>query len=118
MTRLIAASLMALVTATEAHASGSCKDRSDLVGECFQTRGRLTVHNGNPTFRIWRVGTNRILGVVGGEDPALPSDIRKQLSFDTEIFADYVVCPTAPDRPGHMRMVCVESADRMVVRPR
>jgi hypothetical protein len=34
-------------------------------GECFWVRGRLSAANGNPTFRIWPIGTHRMLGVLG-----------------------------------------------------
>ncbi len=40
-----------------------CKEHPALVGPCFTVHGRLATWNGNPTFRISRLGTNRILGV-------------------------------------------------------
>jgi hypothetical protein len=40
-----------------------CSDRRDLVGACFTVRGRLSVYNGNPSVRIWPIGTTRLLGL-------------------------------------------------------
>jgi hypothetical protein len=33
------------------------------------------------------------------------------------ILADFTVCPFTPDKPGVMRMVCVDSATKVTVRP-
>jgi len=79
--------------------------------------------NGAPSVRIWRVGTARMLGVseqrfyVPGYCN-LPPDVLAKLSWDTDLFADFVVCPFTPEEPGLMQFVCVESAARMVVRKR
>jgi hypothetical protein len=40
-----------------------CSKHPQLVGTCFTVRGRLSVYNGAPALRIWRIGTKRILGV-------------------------------------------------------
>ena len=31
------------------------------------------------------------------------------------VFGDFEMCPTEPDTPGHLREVCVASAERLVV---
>jgi hypothetical protein len=31
----------------------SCKDHPQLSGPCFKLRGRLSIHNGTPSLRIW-----------------------------------------------------------------
>lgn len=33
-----------------------------------------------------------------------------------DIYGDYEICPLEPDRPGIMRLVCISSASRLVVR--
>lgn len=117
-TSLLIVVVLAVVSTSRAEDSAPRPCRSDprLVGECFRIHGRLRAYNGNPTFRIWRIGTTRILGVADDEHPHVPPNLASHLSFDREIFGDYLVCPFTPERPGWMRMVCVESAERLVVR--
>jgi len=47
----------------------------------------------------------------------LPVSIRERLSWDSDLFADFVVCPFTPEEPGVMQLVCVDSAANIVVRP-
>ena len=49
--------------AEAADAASACKARQDLVDSCHIVHGRLMAYNGTPTFRIWVVGTKRLLGV-------------------------------------------------------
>jgi len=77
--------------------------------------------NGRPSVRIWRVGTKRILGVSEQTDQNkgfcdLPSEIAGKLSWETDLFADFTVCPFTEEKPGEMQVVCVQSAAHMVVR--
>lgn len=94
-----------------------CKANPGLAGSCFVARGRMRAYNGNPTFRIWKIGTGRLLGVTGvhpGEEPILPAGLA--CGFDCDVFADFEVCPFTRERPGVMQRVCVESAaNRKVV---
>jgi hypothetical protein len=39
----------------------SCKEHPMLSGPCFKVRGRMSFYNGNPTVRIWPLGTKRML---------------------------------------------------------
>ena len=90
----------------------SCKP-TPQAGKCFVVRGRLRAYNGNPTFRIWPLGSSRLLGVTGvnpGETPIMPSDLG--VSFDQDLYADFMVCPFTPEQPGVMRRVCIENATR------
>jgi hypothetical protein len=91
--------------------------------------GRLSAWNGNPTFRIWRVGTHRILGVNNAANDgdestdALPAEVRNAMrkgadAISTDIFGDYLVCPFTRSRPGWMRYVCIAQASRLVAKPR
>jgi len=93
----------------------ACKERPEVVDQCYMTRGRFAVYNGNPSFRIWKVGTNRLLGVREGspEDPMMPHELF--YGIDARVFADFLVCPLTKERPGWMQMVCVQSAENIRV---
>ena len=95
---------------------------------CYWTHGRLNFANGDPSYRIWKVGTKRILAVYSGPSRFPPrTDLDNQLpefppSVDKVfrppnnwIFADFEVCPLAPERKGAMQAVCIESAKDVVV---
>ena len=85
--------------------------------------GRLTLGNGTPGFRIWPVGTKRMLGVLDGNgedetDNVIPSKVRK-LAFapgglEIPVFGDYEVCPLTTERQGWMQMVCIKSASNLL----
>ena len=103
-----------------------CKRNPDLAGQCFEIRGRAYVSNGTPDLRIWRVGTNRILGVTASataddaEDPIVPKKLLRAQGIppnDHFVFGDFEVCPFTPEREGYMQMVCVERADNLVIKP-
>ena len=103
----------------------SCRARADLVGSCFNVRGRLSVYNGTPSIRLWPVGSKRLLGVLDPENISgepgpsiLPASIREQLDWDKEIFGDYLVCPLTRSKPGRMQTVCIESGKNLTVRKR
>jgi hypothetical protein len=106
-----------LVIATSAVAAEPCRERADLVGPCFHVHGRAALYNGNPSVRIWKVGTRRLLGVsesrmAPGVDP-LPVEVRRALDWEHPVFADFVLCPFTRERPGVMQLVCVEAATRL-----
>ncbi|HVN63664.1 MAG TPA: hypothetical protein VMT58_03425, partial [Candidatus Binataceae bacterium] len=69
-----------------------------LAGACFTIHGKLFLANGNPTYRILRLGTRRILGVLCDEDPLVPSNLESAIrasqdnAWSIEYFADYKVC--------------------------
>ena len=108
----------------------------EIAPSCYWTRGRITCCNGNPTMRMWKVGTKRILGIFSGpnawrydlEDslhPELPANLSRAYEAeykhrvtmkdpdagDTEpVFGNFEVCPLERGRPGWMQSVCIESA--------
>jgi len=86
-----------------------CVDRKSIVGECLDIRGRVSLHNGNPSVRIWPVGSKRLLGVRDAEPPLLPPELQKSLSWDHYVFADLKVCPLTKPREGRMQVVCIAS---------
>jgi hypothetical protein len=101
----------------------SCREHPQLIGKCFSVHGRLSVYNGNPAFRIWRIGTKRVLGVSDQrfalpEYRNIPEELAKQLDGENEILGDFLVCPFTRSRPGEMQLVCIESARNVAVRKR
>ena len=96
---------------------------------CYWTHGRLGVYNGNPTFRVWRIGTTAIVGIHSGPDaqrgdpedgehPEFPPNVEKLVEGMVQghrIFADFEICPFAPERKGEMQFGCIESSKNIVV---
>lgn len=112
----------ALVTGTigsGAHAVAAdqprCEGRPDLAGQCFVVRGRMAGGNGTPWLRIWRFGTDRMLGVeqFDDESPNVPADLNARLGPGVRIYGDFRVCPLGPERAGTMRRICVAGATRL-----
>ena len=100
-----------------------CRQHPHVIGKCFTVRGRLSVYNGAPALRIWRVGTKRVLGVseqrfsVAGYR-SIPEDIQEKVNQDVELYGDFLVCPFTPSRRGVMQLVCIESGKNLEVRKR
>lgn len=104
-------------------AEKSCREHPRLIGSCFNVRARLSIYNGAPALRLWRVGTRRLLGIseqrfaeVGYRN--VPEDIASKLNQDVTILGDYLVCPFTRSQPGEMQLVCIESGKNLVVRQR
>jgi len=104
--------------------SKTCRQHPQLSGQCYYLRGRLSFYNGTPSLRLWPVRTHRLLGVSEGrfalpDYQNIPPELVEKLGgFDNEMFADFLVCPFTDDKPGVMRLICVESATNIVVRQR
>jgi hypothetical protein len=101
----------------------SCRQHPQVIGKCFVVRGRLSVSNGAPAVRLWRIGTRRVLGVSGQRFNLpgyrnLPESLTQQLSGDTEIIGDFLVCPFTRPKPREMQLVCIESAKNVSVQNR
>ena len=110
---------------------------------CYWTRGRLTFYNINTSYRIWKVGTKRILIVYSGPstyprgaaaldatNPEFPPNLEKVYQTEYKhrlaakdsipewpdpVFANLEVCPLEPEHSGEMQAVCVESAKNIFV---
>lgn len=99
-----------------------CHSQPSLVGKCFTVRGRLSLYNGAPTIRLWRVGTKRMLGVSASYSRegygSIPEELEKQLNWETELWGDFLVCPFTPQRPKEMQLICIESGKKIVARKR
>jgi hypothetical protein len=101
----------------------SCRHHPQLVGKCFNVRGRLSIYNGAPAMRIWKIGTKRMLGIseqrfnVPGYRN-IPDDVRNQINQEVDVFGDFLVCPFTRPKEGEMQMVCVEEGRNLEVRKR
>jgi hypothetical protein len=119
---LLAAMLGIAPVAASFAASGQehCADHFKLKGPCFTVHGRLRVYNGNPSVRIWPIGSHRLLGVAtvsdDPENPQLPFPLNQGLDVEAAYFAEYTVCPLGPDVRGEMRYVCLDSIANVVNR--
>jgi hypothetical protein len=89
----------------------TCKKDPDIVSSCFTVHGRIFLANGSPSYRIWRIGTDRILGVP---DSIVPEAIAINLTWENAAFGDFYVCPFTAQKDGEMQYVCVESASKII----
>src|SRR6266550_3579818 len=99
-------------------ADSVCAHPAAFAGPCETVHGRLALGNGTPLIRIWKIGTKRILGVPEvDEEPyrvcALPKGVEALLDHRKLMYADFVIRPLTPSRPGYMQMVCVVSASHV-----
>jgi len=110
----------AMVAALALLTLGTARPAKAVVG-CETVRGRLEIWNGAPTYRIWVVGTKRVLGLKGvGEDMnKLPTEVARLWRrpadgpFGYRILGDFRVCAITEQRPGEMQFVHLEGGQRM-----
>lgn len=117
-TRFMIVTCLLAVLATQAGAAETA-----YAGPCFSVRGRLGLANGNPGFRIWRIGTKRILGVLDcqGRDEstaAIPAPVKTLTgpTFSRRVYGTFRVCPLTKARPGWMQMVCIKGASGLIAK--
>ncbi|MGB6546934.1 MAG: hypothetical protein WBE97_15060 [Candidatus Acidiferrales bacterium] len=113
---------------------------------CYWTHGRLSVFNGSPSWRLWRIGTKRILGIYSGpstfnyagiaagdgDHPEFPPNLEKIFEADVKhqmivndpfrglpdsAFGDFEICPLDHKPKGWMEHACIESAKNIVLQP-
>ena len=99
-----------------------CRQHPQLTGPCFTVHGALRYYNGAPAVRIWKIGTDHLLGVSAGRFAVagycnLPTEFVDTLNAGKEVVADFVVCPFTPERAGEMQLVCVDSASNIKTKP-
>jgi len=104
---------------------------------CYWTHGRLSVWEGGPpSYRLWKIGTRRLLGVFKGPsrfpaftdddafNPEFPTNLERayevdgrrwKWTFPPPVFADFEVCPLEPEKKGEMQSVCIESAKNIFI---
>ncbi len=110
----------------------------EIAHSCYWARGRLSLANGNPSYRLWKIGTNRLLGIYSGpaafngraqgnyaldnERPQLPSNVEDTLwnsvkgPWPNILYGDFEVCPLNGEKPETMQAACIESAKNLVVK--
>jgi hypothetical protein len=105
-----------------------CKTPENAAS-CYWAHGRLSVGNGTPSVRLWKIGTKRILAIHSGpgfkigdnqenENPELPANVDQAFkTINTLIFADFEICPLEPEQAGVMQTACIESARKIVTGP-
>ena len=102
-----------------------CKTAA-IAARCYWTRGRLGFYNGTPAFRLWKIGTHRVLGIYTGppldkygldnEDPEFPAVVRRMFPpMGSTLVGDFEVCPLEPERPRTMQAACIEGAKNLRV---
>jgi hypothetical protein len=78
----------------------------------------MGAYNGTPSYRIWIVGTNRLLGVTQSRGCIVPPLLDSLIGVEDKlVYADFVVRPVTVDQAGTMRFVCIASATRVTTRP-
>lgn len=125
---LCAGFVLATASQQPAKRKVACKTPENTKS-CYWAHGRLSLYNGTPSLRLWKVGTNRILGIYSGPgagpfDDGLPGDddadvelpaILMRHDFTKQsVYGDFEVCPLAPEIEGHMQPACIESAKKLV----
>ena len=95
-----------------------CQSLARVPATPMTVRGRLYAANGGGSgFRIWLVGTRRIVWLTPKIEPALPAVVTAAFKpFDEELYGDFTLLPLRPDRPGVMREVCFVSGAHFDVR--
>lgn len=102
----------------------------EIAASCSWVHGRLSFYNGNPSYRLWKIGTHRMIGIYSGPSvnghnfhesdvsPDLPANVEQALkSLSTDVFGDFEICPLEAEQPGVMQAACIESAKNLVPRP-
>jgi hypothetical protein len=95
---------------------------ADFAGACITVHGRLAQSNGSPSYRLWKIGSKRILGVVDcrGRDEskeAIPASVLAIAGPNVEhrVIGDFEVCPLTVEAPGRMQRVCIRSASHLTL---
>lgn len=117
---LITATLLLFPTCLPA-VDRPCSAHPMIDGKPFTVHGRLSIYNGNPSVRIWAIGTQRMLGVSDGRFyrkgyTNLPESIKERLDFETDLYGDFKVYPFTRSKPGVMQLVCIQSVKHLVAR--
>ena len=121
--RVVALSFLMLLMQQPVHTAEKrfCKNNPRIVGQCFTAHGRLHFYNGTPSWRIWWIGKDRLLGVMQSEEkdnpeePWVPQGLGDKMDPGVSIFGDFQVCPVTNQKPGEMQTVCVESVSNVVI---
>jgi len=98
-----------------------CKGNPQLFADCYSVRGRVRFYNRNPSFRIWIIGTKRVLGLsehwsttYSRDWPIVPENLITLMNPWDDVFGNFLVWPFTKYTPDWMQFVCVESASNLV----
>jgi hypothetical protein len=127
-----------------AHRKIACKTPENAA-TCYWTHGRLSFYEGDPSWRIWKIGTKRILAIYSGasiyestptirerdgENPEMPINLDalfeanykhqmvthdRYASVPDSAYGDFEICPLEPEHSGWMQAACIESAKNIVL---
>lgn len=61
---------------------------------------------------LWPIGTKRLFDLDRRELEALQPELYAKLNADYTAFADFEVCQSKIDEPGHLMWACVADIDR------
>ena len=112
----------AVLTSLASPAQAGTFRRTVPPGHCRTVHGRMAIYNGTFSFRIWAIGTHRMLRVVDREGdnfddverfpPTLAGALRpfKEDLWGLPVFADFKVCDFTESLPGVMQSITVEGA--------
>ena len=95
---------------------------SNNAGDVFRVHGRLCKYIGACPFRIWIVGTKRLLGVneTKEEYSEMPESMSNILiwecprCYDQALYADFLVQAVTPYRKDEMQLVRILDASNIV----
>jgi hypothetical protein len=114
----LAAGLLIAAGSLQAAERQPCKDDPRVIEQCFTVHGRLTVH-ANMRPYLWPVGTKRLLGIADLNGTIImPRELEAAFASDLnrEASGDFEVCPFTRETAGRLRLVCIESVSRLVLR--
>lgn len=117
----------ALAAVSGAPAFAGTFERTAPAGQCRVVHGRMAFYNGSFSYRIWVIGTHRVLGVVDAtgrnvdEVDALPRPLPDRLRpyqgdpWRPWVYGDFKVCAFTRQKPGVMQRVTLEAARNLVI---
>jgi hypothetical protein len=95
----------------------ACRKDPRVIAACYMVHGRLSNWNGNPTQRIWIIGTRKMLGLRVGT--SLPNPLEDKLgNFDDEVYGDFEFCPFTSEKPGVMQVGCLAAVSHYQIKTR
>ena len=95
-----------------------CQSKSRSHESRVIVHGKLFASNGGGSgYRVWVVGTSRIVWLSKDIEPPVPADLEHAFTpFDEELYGDFVIVSLEADTPGKMREVCLVSGKSLVAR--
>ncbi len=87
----------------------------------------MALYNGSFSFRIWVIGTHRVLRIVDAKGDKfddigeLPTSLARRLEpyqsdlFRPRVFADFRVCAFTRSKPGVMQSVTLAGARNILI---